>query len=63
MALKSRWNCREALPWTTRTKAILTGADGGPSDESSSHATLALALPEQHNDTVQRQVVSHSYRE
>ena len=40
-----RWSCREALPWTTKINAILTGLAGMYSTESSSHCTLLLAFP------------------
>lgn len=46
-----RWSCREALPWTTKTKAILTGLAGMYSTESSSHWTLLLAFPVQKQNT------------
>lgn len=46
-----RWSCREALPWTTKTNAILTGLAGMYSTESSSHCTLLLAFPVQKQNT------------
>lgn len=46
-----RWSCREALPWTTKTNAILTGLAGMYSTESSSHWTLLLAFPVQKQNT------------
>jgi len=49
MALKRRWNWREARPWTTRTKAIRAGTSWAPSEGSSSHWTLTLAFPARGN--------------
>lgn len=45
MALKSRWNWREARPCTTSTKATRTGDGREASPGFSSHWTFTLALP------------------